>query len=196
MKRELRGFADCAAKNQNRGDGEIAGVARDFREMRNDVVEHDRAGGHPDHQDSNHESEIANARGKKRFLRRFGSGIALEPVADQHVRSEADQFPENEQHHEIVRENDPEHCEHEEGESGEIARFTFVIAHIAQRVDVNQRPDAGNDEQHQSAQIIEDKREWNSEDPANIDPGELARRDVDLAEDRATADKTSENSRD
>src|SRR5439155_26486133 len=87
-------------------------------------------------------------------------------------------------------------CEHEEGESGEIARFTFVIAHIAQRVEVNQRPDAGNDEQHQSAQIIEDKRERNSEHPANIDPSELTRRDVDLAEDRATADKTSENNRD
>src|SRR5436853_7823917 len=99
MKRELRGFADCAAKNQNRGDSEIARVARDFREMRNDVVEHDRAGGHPDHQDSNHESEIANARGKKRFLRRFGSGIALEPMADKHVISEADQFPENEKLH-------------------------------------------------------------------------------------------------
>ena len=61
---------------------------------------------------------------------------------------------------------------------------------------MNQTSDAGNDEQHQSAQIIQDKRERNREHSANVDPGELGGRDVDFDEDRATAGKTSENSRD
>ncbi len=131
MKRELRGFADCAAENQNRGNGEIAGVTRDFGKMRHDIVEHDRAGRHPDHQDTDHESEITDACGEKRFFRGIGGGIALEPMTDQHVGSEADQFPENKHHHEIVREDDPEHGEHEERKRGEVTRLAFVIPHVA-----------------------------------------------------------------
>ena len=99
--------------------------------MRDNVVEHDRASRHPDHQDSDHESEIADARGEKRFLRGLGRRVAFEPVTDQHVGSEADQLPEDEHHDEIVREHDPEHCEHEERERSEVARLAFVVAHIA-----------------------------------------------------------------
>ena len=131
MERELRGFADRAAKNQERGDGEIAWIARDFGKMRHDIIEHDRARRHPHHQNSDHESEIADAGGEKCFLGGFSGGIALEPVTDQHIGSKADQLPENKHHHEIVRENDPEHGEHEEREGGEVTRLAFVIAHVA-----------------------------------------------------------------
>ena len=131
MERELRGFADGPAKNQDRGNCQIIGIARDARQMGNDVIEHDRAGRHPNHQDPDHESEIADACGEKCFLRGLGGGIALKPMTDEDVGSETDQLPKDEHHHEIVREDNAEHREHEERERGEVARFAFVVAHVA-----------------------------------------------------------------
>ena len=99
--------------------------------MPDDVVEHDGAGGHPDHQDSNHQSKITDTRGDERFFRGFGGGIALEPVTNEQVGGETHQLPENEHHHEIVREHDAEHGKHEERERGEVAGFAGIVAHVA-----------------------------------------------------------------
>ena len=99
-------------------------------DIRGDLAENDRASRHPNHQDSEHESEIADAISEKRFFGRFRRGIAIEPVADQDIGSEADQFPKDEQHDEIVRENDAEHGEHEERKGREITGFAFVIPHV------------------------------------------------------------------
>ncbi len=131
MKRKLRRLADGAAKNQERGDGEISWIARNLGKMRNDVVENDRTGRDPDHQNTDHESEITHPCGDERFVGRFGRSVAFEPVTDQHVGSEADQFPKNEKHHEVVGQHDSEHGEHEKRQRGEVPRFPRVVAHVA-----------------------------------------------------------------
>ncbi len=41
------------------------------------------------------------------------AGGAVEPMSDEDVGADADQFPEDEHHHEIVREDDAGHREHE-----------------------------------------------------------------------------------
>jgi len=51
-------------------------------------------------------------------------------VTDQNIRREPDQFPKDEKHHEIVRENDSEHREHEERQRREIAGLAFVVPHV------------------------------------------------------------------
>src|ERR1700730_13598415 len=61
---------------------------------------------------------------------------------------------------------------------------------------MNERSNAGNDQQHQPAEIVEKKSERHLQRPANIDPHDLWRRDVDLGEDCATTEEASENSRD
>ena len=65
------------------------------------------------------------------FLPASAAAVALEPMADQQIGSDADQFPEDEHHDEIVREHDPEHREHEERKRGEVARLALVIPHVA-----------------------------------------------------------------
>ena len=85
-----------------------------------------------------------------------------------------DQLPENKQHHEIVREHDAEHGEHEERERGEVTRLAFVIAHVAERVDVDERADAGDEDEHGLAQLIEGETERDVEHARDVDPGELS----------------------
>ncbi len=58
-------------------------------------------------------------------------------MADQHIRGKADQLPENEKHHEIIRENDAEHREHEERERREIAGLALVFPHVSERINMD-----------------------------------------------------------
>ena len=116
-----------------------------------DLGENDRASRHPNHQDSNHESKITNASGDECFVARIRRGIAKEPVANQNVGSKAHQFPKDEEHDEIVRENDPEHRKHEERKCREITRLTFVIPHVTQRIDMDGCSDTGNQDEHRLA---------------------------------------------
>ncbi len=65
--------------------------------------------------------------------------------ADQQVRREADEAPADEQSDEVVGEHEREHREHEEVQVGEEARERVLAGHVADRVDVDQEADAGDD---------------------------------------------------
>ena len=173
VQRKLRGFANRTAENQKCGNRQESGMTRQRRQSRCDLAENNRAGRHPDHQNPEHESEIADAIGDERFFRRVRRGVAIEPMADQHIGAKADQLPEDEQHHEIVRQNDAEHREHEERQCREIAGLACIIPHVAERIDMDQRSDARDHEEHRLAQTIEDKAKRDLEDSAEIDPGEF-----------------------
>jgi len=60
--------------------------------------------------------------------------------------------------------------QHEEREGSEVARFARVLAHVTERVDVNQQTNAGNNDEHHFAQLIQNKSKWNDEDCVDIDP--------------------------
>ena len=96
-----------------------------------DVGEDQRTSRGPDHQDAKHETEVPDAVGDEGLLCRLGCRRTLEPMPNEQIGAEPDQFPEDKHHHEIVREDDPEHGEHEERKSGEIARLALVRAHVA-----------------------------------------------------------------
>ena len=106
VQRELRGFAHGTAKNQEHGNCQKRGIAGNAPELRNDVVEKDGTSRAPDHENAQHETEIANAISDERFFSGISRGIALEPMANEQIGTEADQFPEDEQHNEVVREHD------------------------------------------------------------------------------------------
>src|SRR5439155_23503952 len=100
-----------------------------------------------------------------------------------------DQFPEHEQHHEIVRHNDSEHCEHEERQRPEIAGLAFVVPHIAERIDVDDCSNARDENEHHLAQLILCKTERDLESTCDVDPAKLWRWNVRSREDQTTANK-------
>ena len=114
-------------------------------------------------------------------------------MTDQHVRREADQFPKDEQHYEVVRKHDAEHGEHEHRERGEVTRFAGIVAHVAERINVNQKSHAGHHKEHRFAQSIEDQTQTNVEDAADVDPTKIGRGNVWGSKNETAANETSEN---
>jgi hypothetical protein len=168
-------------------------VACQDRYARRDLGENNGARRHPNHQDPEHESEIANARGDECFVGRICGGVTIKPVADQHIRGKAHQFPKDEQHDEIVREDDAKHREHEQRQCREIAGLAFVVPHVTQRIDVNDRSNTGNQNDHCLAQRIQQECERDAEHPAAVNPGRLRRRYLRSQEDQTTADEAYEH---
>ncbi len=74
VQRELRGFSDGAAKDQERRDREILRITGNAADLLGHVLKNNGAGRGPDHQDPEHESEIADAIGQERFLGGLGRG--------------------------------------------------------------------------------------------------------------------------
>ena len=98
---------------------------------RGDLPEEDRMRRHPEHENSQHETEIAHAIGQESFRGRLRRRLAIEPMADQDIGSEPDQFPEDEKHDEIVRQDDSDHGEHKQRQGREITGSTFFVSHVA-----------------------------------------------------------------
>ena len=71
------------------------------------------AGDAPQHEDADHEAEVADAVAEECLLRGVRGGVLLIPVADEQIGTESDQLPEDEGHDEIVRQDDAGHREHE-----------------------------------------------------------------------------------
>ena len=131
VKRKLRRLSDRAAENKERRGGQITGVPAKARHSLRDIAENKRAGRAPDHENAEHESEVAKAIGDERFLRRLHRSRPFKPMPDEQIRADPDQLPKDEHHDEVVRQNDPEHGEHEERERREVARLARVRAHVA-----------------------------------------------------------------
>jgi hypothetical protein len=58
---------------------------------------------------------------------------------------------------------------------------------------VNQQTDAGNNDEHHFAQLIQNKSKWNVEDGVYVDPSTCRRGDVRLNENQTTANEACEN---
>ena len=84
-------------------------------------------------QDAEQEPEVAQAIGDEGLLARIRRRGPLEPEADEQVAGHADQFPEDEQLHEVVRQHDAEHREGEQAQAGEVARQAAVLASCSPR---------------------------------------------------------------
>ena len=102
MEWKLGRLPDRAGKDKQRRDREVSGITCDSAQLLRHVMKDNGSGRGPRHQDSEHESEIADAIRDESFLRRLGCGIALEPMTDQQIGTHAHEFPENEHHDEIV----------------------------------------------------------------------------------------------
>ena len=68
------------------------------------------------------------------------------PEADQRVGGEADERPADDQQHEVAGQHQQQHREDEEVEVAEVARVAAVGGHVGDRVEVDQRRDAADDQ--------------------------------------------------
>ena len=94
----------------------------------------------------------------------FAGGVAVFPAfgrffvppeADQQKGAEADAFPADEHHQEVVGGDQDEHEGQEHIKIGEEARRPFVAVHIAAGIQMNKRANAGHDQHHGDAQGVD-----------------------------------------
>jgi hypothetical protein len=110
-------------------------------------------------EDREHQADVADDVDDERF-NGCGDGRRLEePEADQKVRCRADEPPAHEQPDEVVGEHEGQHREDEKVHVREKARDRAIAPHIADRVDVDQPADAGDDASPQERERIEPEPE-------------------------------------
>ena len=116
------------------------------------------------------ETKIANAVDDECLLARGGRGVALEVETDQQVGGEADAFPAHEHEQHIARQDQDRHEEEEQVEEAEIPRVALFMSHVADGINVDEKTDAGDDQQHDQRKWIEEKAEIDVQ-AADGDPG-------------------------
>ena len=175
VQRDLRGLADGTGEEQQRDRGE-RGLGRpgDGRRVRPDAehrAEVQRSEVHEDQDDPEHHRGVADPGRDERLLRRARGARSLVPEADQQVGAQPDALPAEVEQEVIVREDEDQHEEDEQVQVGEEAFEARIAVHVADRVDVDQGTDAGDDQHHGEGQRIDQERDPQTEAPG-IDPRE------------------------
>ena len=89
------------------------------------------------------------------FLPACGRGRPRVPEADEQVGAEADRLPEDVEEQEVAGQHQHRHREHEQVQVREEARVAGVVVHVADRVEVDQEADAGDDQQHDAGERVD-----------------------------------------
>src|SRR5690606_1556507 len=127
------------------------------------------------------EADVADAVDDEGLPGGVGVLPVLVPEADEEERADADALPPHEHQREAVGEHEHEHRGHEEVELGEVAGVARVAPHVADRVDVDQEADAGDDQRHHEAELVDQEPEVDGEAPRAQELGEHEAEAVRLA---------------
>ncbi len=148
-------------------------LGRHRRRLGGDQLEVERAEGDERQQGAEDEGVVADAVDDERLLAGVAGRLLHVVEADQQVRAQPDALPADEHHQEVRAEHQHEHEEDEQVQVGEEARVVGVglLVHVGRRVDVDQRADAGDDQDHQRRQRVEPEGQVERE-VARLDPGE------------------------
>ena len=93
------------------------------------------------------------------FLPAVAALSRVVPERDQQVRARADALPPEERDEHVLAEHQHQHAEREQVEVQEELGELRVAVHVADRVEVDQRADAGDEQAHRDAQRIGEERE-------------------------------------
>jgi hypothetical protein len=166
VERDLGRFAGHAQQHEH-GDGEdhsrLRGV--DLLDLGEDLIEL-QAAESPEHEEhGDQEAGVADPVHDHGLL--AGDGVAdtvlalVVPEADQQVGAQPDSLPAHEQHQEVVGRYQDHHGGDEQVEvdeeawvAGRVALVAHVLVHIADSVDMDQRPHAGHHQHHRHRQGI------------------------------------------
>ena len=142
------GRLTARGQQQQQADGVECALAQ-FRCGGEDTLERDRAdvGEHHHHRDG--KADVADAVDDERLLGRGGRRRLVLPEPDQQVRRQADAFPADVEAQVVVGEHQQQHRREEQVQIREKPTAVRVFGHVADRVDVDQRADAG-DQQHEA----------------------------------------------
>ena len=147
-----------------------------FRLVENSL-EIDAAERPEDEHDSQGESEIANTIDDECLLAGIGGALLAEVETDEQIGTEPDAFPTHKHQEEIVGENQHQHREHEEIQISEETVVALFMRHVASGVNVDEKADSGDDENHHAGQLVEHEAEIGDEvsrlDPAKIVEAQL-----------------------
>lgn len=83
----------------------------------------------------------------------------MKPKRNEQIRAQADKFPSDVHQQIVVSEYENEHREHEQVEIRKESTVTFVVFHVADGINVDEKADARDDEEHQCGKRIEQKRD-------------------------------------
>ncbi|OPZ01814.1 MAG: hypothetical protein BWZ09_02641 [Alphaproteobacteria bacterium ADurb.BinA305] len=152
--------AECGRLGGERGD-----LARELREVE---------GAEPREQQRHAEQEpgIADPVDDERLLARVGGRLLLVPEPDEQVRAQPDALPPHEHHREVRGEHQDQHEGGEQVQVREIARVLGVglLVHVGGRVQVDQRADPGDHQDHHHRERVEAQAQRHVE-VAGGDPG-------------------------
>ena len=154
---------------------EVEGLARLARSGTEDGVEIDRTEDEEAAEDAEREAEVTHAVDDEGLDGGGVGTLARVPEADEQVGRKAHAFPAEEHLHEVVGRHQHEHGEGEEREIGEEARLVLVVAHVAERIDVNERGNGVHDDQHDGGQRVDPDHPVGRQ-RAGVDPAQ----DLDL----------------
>ena len=108
-------------------------------------------------ENSQQEARVANAVDDERLLSRIRGGFSLKIKTNQKIAAQAHTFPADEQQQHIVRQDQREHREHEQVHVAEETVVTAFVAHVPDRIHVNQEADTGDDQRHHRRKRIEEE---------------------------------------
>ena len=111
------------------------------------------------------ERRIADPVGQHRLLAGIGVRHLAVPEADQQVRAEPDALPADEHHRQRVGQHQDQHRAGEEVQVGEISRQVGVVLHVSDRIEMDEEPDPGDDEDHHGTEGVDAKRQVDRKRP-------------------------------
>ncbi len=173
VERELGALAHRAGEDQQGDQHDRRLVER--ADPVDDVADVERAQADEDEHDPEGEADVADPVDDERLLGGQRRAALAVPEPDQQVAAQADQLPGHEHDQEVAGQDEQQHAEHEQVEVGEEAPVARVVGHVADRVDVDQQADRGDDDQEAGGQRVDDEADLDHE-VAGGDP----REEVDL----------------
>ena len=174
LQRELSGLTARAHQEEETNDGCLK--RRDRDDHRVDLLHVDgrEVRDHCHHGDE--QAHIAHSVHDEGLLRGNRIGGNVVPEANEQVRGQAHAFPADEEPRVGVRQNQDQHCGDEEVEVGEEATTISIVLHVRDRVDVDERPNEGDQHDEGHRQRVEHQSEVNGEVSCG-NPREQGKRD-------------------
>ena len=158
IERDLRRLSRSADKEEERDQGHLLrpeemGASLQCRKINTP----DSLTAHfPDEeQDAQEKAEIADPVNNKSLVAGYSIRVVLVPEANQEVRAEPHALPADKEEQEIIGHDQHQHKKDKEVEIGEVAHHPLVMAHVSERIDVNQQADAADDQKHDRAQGVD-----------------------------------------
>ena len=163
VQRDLRRLR-CRA-DEEPGADRVEQRRAECRRRRECVGEADRVDVRDDEEDREHDADVADDVQNERLARGGDRAAAFEPEADEKVRSQADEAPADQQPDPVVREHEQHHREDEEIHVREEAREGAIAVHVSDRVEMDEKADAGDDKRPEQRERIEREPEVEAAHP-------------------------------